>query len=330
MRFLAGFALVLVGLACVQSQLVIPQINNLDAVISLLPQLQGFIGQLDKILPQLASVLSSTELKSLKDKVIQLVLSQTGGNLNINGLKDKLQGLFQQFLGSKPLGRIDIDAMIQQIIGTKPEALSNAILSIIGMGKRQATDARVNINELLALVDEYQLTTFIPLIEQFLGADKLQQLENQILSTIVTALGNNWNSATLAQAIQQIVTQFVPQIAQMRFDWAQLGQLLLDAAINAIPGLLISAAGKRDLGINYQQILAQLPIKNIAQLLQIVNNVDKSTVTTVLAKIRELLQNFFPAYRGFLDFDAFALAVLGQLNGLLSNLGQSIFPTNLV
>jgi hypothetical protein len=327
MRFLAGFALVLVGLACVQSQLVIPQINNLDAVISLLPQLQGFIGQLDKILPQLASVLSSTELKSLKDKVIQLVLSQTGGNLNINGLKDKLQGLFQQFLGSKPLGRIDIDAMIQQIIDTKPGALANIVLGIIG--KREATDARVNINDLLALVDEYQLTTFIPLIEQFLGADKLQQLENQILSTIVTALGNNWNSATLAQAIQQIVTQFVPQLAQMRFDWAQLGQLLLDAAINAIPGLLINAVGKRDLGINYQQILAQLPIKNIAQLLQIVNNVDKSTVTTVLAKIRELLQNFCPAYRGFLDFDAFALAVLGQLNGLLSNLGQSIFPTNL-
>ena len=40
MRVLAGVALLLVGIAFAQSQLVIPQTNNLNAVLSLLPQLQ--------------------------------------------------------------------------------------------------------------------------------------------------------------------------------------------------------------------------------------------------------------------------------------------------
>jgi hypothetical protein len=41
MRLLVGFAFAIVGIACVQSQLVLPQLNNnLNAVVTLLPQLQ--------------------------------------------------------------------------------------------------------------------------------------------------------------------------------------------------------------------------------------------------------------------------------------------------
>ena len=40
MRLFAGLALLLVGIAFAQAQLVIPQTNNLNAVLSLLPQLQ--------------------------------------------------------------------------------------------------------------------------------------------------------------------------------------------------------------------------------------------------------------------------------------------------
>jgi hypothetical protein len=326
MRLLTGFALVLVGIAFVQSQLVIPQINNLDAVISLLPQLQGFIGQLDNILPQLAGILSSSELQLIKDKVLQLVLSQAG---DINGLKDKLQGLFQQILGSKPLGRIDIDNLIQQIVGATSGALPGVILSLLGggIGKREATDARLNINELLALADKFQLSSFIPQIEQFLGADKLQQLQSQLLATMITALGNNWNSATVAQALQQLITQFVPQAAQMRINWEHLAEQALGGVVAIIPSLLVGLLGKRDLAVNYQQLLAQLPVKNLAQLLQIVNNVDKSKITTVLAKLKELLQSFFPAYVGRINFDELAQNLLNQLNGLLPALGQSIFSS---
>ena len=40
MRLLAGLALLLVGIAFAQGQLVVPQTNNLNAVLALLPQLQ--------------------------------------------------------------------------------------------------------------------------------------------------------------------------------------------------------------------------------------------------------------------------------------------------
>ena len=85
-------------------------------------------------------------------------------------------------------------------------------------GKREAVDARAGLDDLLALVDKYQLQTFIPHIEQFLGPDKLQELQTQFFTTVVAALGNNWNIATLAQVLQQLVTQFVPQVAQMRIE----------------------------------------------------------------------------------------------------------------
>jgi hypothetical protein len=86
-------------------------------------------------------------------------------------------------------------------------------------GKREATDARAGINDILALVDKFQLNTILPQIEQFLGPDALLQLQNQFFATVVTGLGNNWNIPTLAQALQQLVTQFVPQAAQMRIEY---------------------------------------------------------------------------------------------------------------
>jgi hypothetical protein len=172
---------------------------------------------LDTILPQLTGVLSSSELQSLKDKITQVVLSQLGGNFDLNALTDKLRPILQQFLGSKPQGRIDIDHILQQIAGASASHLPNIILSILG--KRGATDARAGINDILALVDKFQLNTILPQIEQFLGPDALLQLQNQFFATVVTGLGNNWNIPTLAQALQQLVTQFVPQAAQMRIEY---------------------------------------------------------------------------------------------------------------
>jgi hypothetical protein len=52
-----------------------------------------------------------------------------------------------------------------------------------------------------------------------LTPDKLQQLQNQIFVTIAAARANHWNVATLAQALQQLVTQYVPQVAQMRIEY---------------------------------------------------------------------------------------------------------------
>jgi hypothetical protein len=126
--------------------------------------------------------------------------------------------LLQQYLGSNLQGRIDIDAIIQQITGTAFTALPNIVLNLLGKRELPTSDARDSLSDLLALVDKYQLQTIIPHIEQFIGADKLQQLQNQFFATVVTGLGNNWNLATVSQALQQLVTQFVPQAAQMRIE----------------------------------------------------------------------------------------------------------------
>jgi hypothetical protein len=126
--------------------------------------------------------------------------------------------LLQQYLGSNLQGRIDIDAIIQQITGTAFTALPNIVLNLLGKRELPTSDARDSLSDILALVDKYQLQTIIPHIEQFIGADKLQQLQNQFFATVVTGLGNNWNLATVSQALQQLVTQFVPQAAQMRIE----------------------------------------------------------------------------------------------------------------
>ena len=83
------------------------------------------------------------------------------------------------------------------------------------LGKREA---RFGVDDILALVDKLQITTLIPQIQQFLNSDKLQQLQNQFFATALAAANNHWNLATVAQAIQQLVTQFVPQVADMRIE----------------------------------------------------------------------------------------------------------------
>ncbi|CAF4331529.1 unnamed protein product [Adineta steineri] len=214
MRLLAPFAVLLVSIAFAQSQLVVPQINNLNAVISLLPQLQGFLGQLNNILPQLTGVLSSSELHSLKDKLIQFVVAQLGSNLDLNAIKDKIRPILQHFLASKPQRSFDFDQLLQQIVGATTEALPSIILNMVG--KRDATDARINVNDILQFVNNNQIQNFIPQILQFLSGDKLQQLQNQFFATVLAAAGNNWNVATLAQTIEQLVSQFVPEVSRIK------------------------------------------------------------------------------------------------------------------
>ncbi|CAF1433597.1 unnamed protein product, partial [Adineta ricciae] len=174
------------------------------------------------------------------------------------------------------------------------------------------------------LADKLQLQQFIPQVTQFLSSDKLQQLQNQFFATVVAAAGNHWNPATLGQAIQQIVTQFVPQLRQMRIDWEELGQSALNGLANALPSILMGALslfGKRDAKMDYEQLIAQLPTDKLAQIVQLIKNTNKNKV---LASLRKLLQSFFPGYQGRINFDDLAANVLNHLNSILPVLSQSI------
>ncbi len=55
--------------------------------------------------------------------------------------------------------------------------------------------------------------------QQLLSVEKLQQLKNEIFTTIVTGLKNNWNIDTIAQVLEQLITQYVPQVNQMNIEY---------------------------------------------------------------------------------------------------------------
>jgi hypothetical protein len=63
--------------------------------------------------------------------------------------------------------------------------------------------------------------------------------------------------------------------------------------------------------------LAQLPVEDLAQIIQVVNIPDR---TTALNRLRQLLQQFFPVFQGRVDFDDIADDLLDHLNNLLPHL----------
>jgi hypothetical protein len=79
--------------------------------------------------------------------------------------------------------------------------------------------------------------------------------------------------------------------------------------------------GKRSLNVNYQQLLAQLPVDKLAQIIQVVSSADK---TAAFAKLRKLLESFFPGQRGRFNFDEIAANLLNNLNNLFPLLSQTI------
>lgn len=89
------------------------------------------------------------------------------------------------------------------------------------LGKRDVSADGRDLSQLVALADKFQLTSLIPQVATLLSPEKLQELQKKFLAVILNAATNNWNSATLAQTLQQLVAQFVPQISQMRIEYEQ-------------------------------------------------------------------------------------------------------------
>ncbi|CAF3163989.1 unnamed protein product [Rotaria socialis] len=324
MRLLTGLTFVLASITFVQCQLIVPQLNSLNLLNSLRPQIQNFLDKLEDILPQFLGTISSVELQTLKDKLIQVVLGQLGGNLNFNTLKDKLRPVLQEFLNTKPQIRLDFDALLNHVSSAALTELPAIILNLLG-GKREVTETRFSLDDVLALADKLPLSTYLSQIQQFLSSDQLQQLQNQFLSTVLAAVGNEWDIAPLAQALQELFTQFVPETAQMRVDWGHLAQQAINGLASAAPSIIATALGligKREVRVNYQELLSQLSIDKLAQIFEVINSVDKSKV---FAQLRKLLQNFFQSYLGRVNFDEMAASLMNQLNGLLPALSQSLF-----
>jgi hypothetical protein len=55
--------------------------------------------------------------------------------------------------------------------------------------------------------------------QQYLSVDKLQQLRREIFATTLTCLGNHYDLAAIAQVLEQLITQYVPQVKQMHIEY---------------------------------------------------------------------------------------------------------------
>ncbi|CAF3870372.1 unnamed protein product, partial [Rotaria sp. Silwood1] len=238
---------------------------NLDDVLALYNKLS-----LDKLIPQIHQFLSGDKFQQLQQQFFGTVLTAAGNHWSLPNLSQAIQQLVSQFVPQVSQMRIDWGAIAQQALN----ALPGVAISVLGglLGKREATDARLNLDDILALYNKLSLDKLIPQIHQFLSGDKFQQLQQQFFGTVLTAAGNHWSLPNLSQAIQQLVTQFVPGASQMRIDWDEVGQTVLNTLASVGPGLLVTGLGalfgKRDLRVNYQQLLTELSVDKLAQIVQ--------------------------------------------------------------
>ncbi|CAF5140205.1 unnamed protein product, partial [Rotaria sp. Silwood1] len=198
---------------------------------------------LDKLIPQIHQFLSGDKFQQLQQQFFGTVLTAAGNHWSLPNLAQAIQQLVTQFVPGASQMRIDWGQIAQQALN----ALPGVAISVLGglLGKREATDARFDLGDVLALYNKLSLDKLIPQIHQFLSGDKFEQLQQQFFGTVLTAAGNHWSLPNLAQAIQQLVTQFVPGASQMRIDWGQIAQ----QALNALPGVamgILTAIGKRD------------------------------------------------------------------------------------
>jgi hypothetical protein len=275
---------------------------------------------LDTLIPQIQQFLNPQILQQLQSQFLGTIISAVGNNWNLNTIAQQLQQIVTQLVPQAAQMRIDWDQVGQQALNGLVGALPSIAIGLVSLfGKRDlpATDAR------------FQVTMLFPQIQQLLNGDQFQQLQSQFLNTMLTALGSHTNLNTIAQQLQELFTQFVPQMAQMRINWEEVAESALNGLVGALPGILVGALslfGKRDAtrAFNVQQLLSTLSVDKLAQIVQTVLNVDHATVNKVLAKLRQLLQQFFSGFQGRFDFDQLAEEVLALVSNLLPTLGNSL------
>jgi hypothetical protein len=89
------------------------------------------INPINNALAQLSPFLSPDQFKSLQQQAIQLILSLAAGNIDENQFKERLQALVQHYISSNGRYQVDIDKLIQQVVGTETAGLPNFILDIL-------------------------------------------------------------------------------------------------------------------------------------------------------------------------------------------------------
>ncbi|CAF1246306.1 unnamed protein product, partial [Rotaria sordida] len=189
--------------------------------------------------PQIHQFLNDNKFHQLQQQFFSTVLTAIGQHWSLPNLAQALEQLVAQFVPGVSQMRIDWGAIAQSALNGVVTAAPGILIGALSLfGKREATDARGGLDEVLSVFDKLSLDTFIPQIHQFLNDNKFHQLQQQFFSTVLTAIGQHWSLPNLAQALQQLVAQFVPGVSQMRIDWENLAQTALNGVATALPSIL--------------------------------------------------------------------------------------------
>ncbi|CAF1027910.1 unnamed protein product [Didymodactylos carnosus] len=79
-----------------------------------------------------------------------------------------------------------------------------------------------------------QIQQWVPQIQQLLTSDKVQQLQQQFSGLLLNALGHQVNVHTLAQQVQNLVSQYLPQTALQRIDFDAAARGWFDDFLNVV------------------------------------------------------------------------------------------------
>lgn len=169
--------------------------------------------------------------------------------------------------------------------------------------------------------------------ERLLSADQLSKLQKEIFTAVLTDLKNNCDMFILSQTLEQLVTQYLPQL-QIEYDyqwrknqinriffssWIDFSQSIIDDVASVLLHILSDAPG--GLGdtenTEFQVLLSQLPMEKYTKIVQIANNSDRPTA---LINLQELLLDFFSVQQSRSNFDDIAADLLNNLNHILPQL----------
>jgi oligoendopeptidase F len=210
MRFLAGFGLVLVTIALVQSKPTISQLDDLNAAIDSLPS--DLVNELSNVADQVSTVLSPAQLRSLEQQASELAENVLNGVLDVKTAVNQLLQQLQQYLGSNSPLLTNVQPLVQELVNAVQTVLSQLPSNL---RKRRATVAGTDLSALANQLQPNGLDGLLAGLPQ--DSDLLNQLGN------VAAQVSSILSPAQLQSLQQKAYELAQQVSN--------GNLAADTAI---------------------------------------------------------------------------------------------------
>ncbi|CAF1296024.1 unnamed protein product [Adineta steineri] len=222
MRFLVAYALVLVGIAFVQSKPVsragidfsamINQLGGLDGIHALFPQYSDFVNRLVAAAYQVGSNIPDEDLYVLEQVAKQLADDVLNGNCDIETAVTQMMGQLTGHLSSNPSLVSNLQSLAQEFSGVLTSFLSNS------PSKRVASRAGIDLSTLISQFNSLDIVYLIfpqykNIIKKLVDVayqvgsnipdDKLYLLQQFAMQHAQAVLNGNMNVDTAVAGIMQ-------------------------------------------------------------------------------------------------------------------------------